>query len=317
MMIICDDTEYVWAQKYRPKTIDDCILPEHTKSMIKKHIDSGEIPHFLFIGGPGCGKTTAAYAIANDIGCDVLYVNASLENGIDMLRTTFQSFASTVSLSDSGPKIIIGDEADGLSGAAQGGLKSLQEQFSKNCRFIFTANHRHKIIDPIQSRCTVVNFAIGNADKSKLAAEFFRRVKKILEQEKIEYDAKIVAELIKINFPDFRKTLNELQRYSTTGKIDAGILINLTDDAFKELITGLKQKNFATIRKWIAKNSDIEDTVIYRMLFDKASTIFTSQSIPQLILILADYGYKSGFVVDKEVNTVAAMVEIMSSCTFQ
>ena len=312
-----DTNEFLWAQKFRPKTVDDCILPAKTKKQIKDMISKGEITHLLFTGGPGMGKTTLAYCIANELGSDVMYVNAALEASIDLMRTKVMSFASTVSLSDSGPKIIIMDEADGIRFDAQNGLKAFLEQFSSNCRFIFTANLRHKLIEPIQSRCTHVDFRIESEDKKTLMALFYKRILSILDNEGVKYDQKAVAKLIDRNFPDFRRTLNELQRYGESGEIDTGILINRSTDDIARLVSFVKEKNFKEIRKWIGENEDIEASTLFRQLYNLSETNMKKASIPQLIHILAEYQYKAAFVVDQQINTAACMLEIMANCEWE
>lgn len=306
--------EHLWAQKYRPKNINECILPERIKALVKSEISKGECPHFLFSGGAGMGKTTLAYAIANELGSDTLYINASMENGIDVLRTKIQSFASTVSLSDSGPKIVIMDEADGITPIMQGALKGFLETFSANCRFIFTCNLKHKIIEPIQSRCTVVDFNYVPSEKPKIAAAFYKRVIEILTNENVEFNQKVVAKLIEKNFPDFRKTLNELQKAAAIGKIDSEILIDHSSDNINELVKFLKENNFNEMRKWVAQNEDIEPAIIFRGIYDIAKNSMGANSLAELILILAEYGYRSAFVVDQQINTTACMIEIMARC---
>jgi DNA polymerase III delta prime subunit len=306
--------EYLWSQKFRPRVVDDCILPESTRKMIKSMIADGEITHLLFSGGPGMGKTTLAYAIANELGSDVMYINASMENGIEILRTKIQAFASTVSLSDTGPKLVILDEADGSTPQFQAGLKGFLEAFSSNCRFIFTANHKSKIIEPIRSRATVVDFFYSPEEKSKIAAKFYRRVVDILTAEQIEFDSKSVAKLVEKNFPDFRKTLNELQRNASYGKIDTSVLYDASADAIGPLITALRDKDFIEARKWVAKNEDIDSATLFRMLYDASATKMDKNSVPGLVLILAEYGYKSAFVVDQQINTIACLLSIMSEC---
>lgn len=318
MSISVNDKEAIWAQKFRPKTVDECILPSATKAMVKGLIAGGEVPHMIFSGTAGVGKTTLAYAIANDLGCDVMYINASMERGIDMLRTRVQSFASTLSLEgDDKTKIVIMDEADGLTGDAQAAMKGFLEQFSNNCRFIFTANHKNKIIEPIQSRCVVVDFKISNSDKKDIVLGVFKRCAEILKAEGIDFDKAALAELVKRNFPDFRKTLNELQRYSSTGKIDTGVLALQGDDVYHELFGYMKEKNLDGMRRWVARNSDIEPATLFRKLYDVGSDLFVSKAIPNLIVILADYGYKAAFVNDQQINTTAALVEISDSCQFK
>lgn len=310
-----DTREFVFAQKYRPRKIEDCILPAATKNMIRGMLDKGETTHMVFVGGPGMGKTTAALAIANELEADVMVINAALENGIDVLRTKIQSFASTMSLSDSdAPKIVVLDEADGLTPAIQGGLKAFLEQFSANCRFILTANIKHKIIDPILSRCTVVDFRIDGTEKAKVAAQFYRRVTQILDTESVTYDAKVVAKLVERNFPDFRKTLNELQRWSSGGNLDSEVLADHSGDSLRELIGYLKEANFTAARKWVGQNEDIDSAHLFRGIYDTAITQMQPKSLPALVLTLADYGYKSAFCVDQQVNTMACLVEIMSNC---
>jgi len=309
--------EFMWAQKYRPRLIDDCILPQATKSMVKDMVSQGEITHMLFTGGPGMGKTTLAYCIANELKCDLMYINASLDSGIDVLRTKIQSFASTMSLTSDGPKIVILDEADGTTPIMQGALKGFLEAFSANCRFIFTANVKHKIIEPIRSRCTVVDFRFDSQEKPKIAAQFFRRIIDILETERVEYDNKVVAKLVERNFPDFRKTLNELQRYAVSGKIDSGILVNYGEENFKELAKYLKDKNFTEVRKWVARNEDVEPSLVFASIYDIANEQMKKQTLPNLVLILADYGYKSAFCVDQQINTTACLVEVMTNCQWE
>ena len=316
-MVETNSKEFLFAQKYRPRKIDDCILPAATKNMVKAMVAKGEITHLLFTGGPGMGKTTLAYAIANELGSDILYINASMDSGIDVLRTKIQTFASSMSLSDTGPKLVILDEADGASVNFQAGLKGFLESFSANCRFIFTANVKHKIIDPIKSRCTVVDFSYDSVEKPKIAAQFFKRVIQILNTEHVEFDQKVVAKLVEKNFPDFRKTLNELQRHAVNGKIDVDVLSDHTGDNFKELIGYIKNSDFTKMRQWVGRNEDIDTATLFRAIYDIAVEQMTQESLPQLILILADYGYKSAFCIDQQVNTMAALLEIMSGCKWK
>ena len=308
---------FLWVEKYRPSTIDECILPDSMKKTFKEFINSGELPNFLFCGGAGVGKTTVAKALCNEIGAEYLFINGSEESGIDILRHKIKNFASSVSLTDA-KKVVILDEADYLNAnSTQPALRGFIEEFSNNCRFIFTCNFKNRIIEPLHSRCAVIEFKIDNSEKPKIAAGFYRRVMDILSQEKVQADSKVVAELITKYFPDYRRILNELQRYSVSGVIDSGILVNLSDESYVELIKNLKAKNFTEARKWVAKNSDIESTELFRKLYDKAIDYLEQASIPQLVLILAEYQYKAAFVADREINTMAALTEIMAQLKFK
>lgn len=306
--------EYLWVEKYRPAKIDDCILPKNLKETFKQFVQTGELPNFLFCGTAGVGKTTVAKALCNEVGAEYLLINGSEESGIDVLRTKIKSFASTVSLTDS-KKVVILDEADYLNpNSTQPALRAFIEEFSNNCRFIFTCNYKNRIIEPLHSRCAVVDFKIENAEKQEIAASFFKRTMGILKQENIEADQKVVAELVTKHFPDWRRVLNELQRYSVSGKIDSGILLNVTEESFKQLINNLKEKNYTEVRKWVAKNGDSDTINIFRQLYDTASANMEAASIPQLVLILADYQYKAAFVADHELNLMAALTEVMAQC---
>jgi DNA polymerase III delta prime subunit len=306
--------EYLWVERYRPKTIDECILPKNLKETFKQFVQSGELPNFLFCGTAGVGKTTVAKALCNEIGAEYLLINGSEESGIDILRTKIKSFASTVSLTDA-KKVVILDEADYLNpNSTQPALRGFIEEFSNNCRFIFTCNYKNRIIEPLHSRCSVIDFKIENAEKAEIAGAFFKRTMGILKAENIEADQKVVAELVTKHFPDWRRVLNELQRYSVSGKIDSGILVNMTEDSFKELVKNLKEKNFTEVRKWVAKNGDSETINIFKQLYDTASVNMEAASIPQLVLILADYQYKAAFVADHELNLMAALTEVMAQC---
>lgn len=309
--------QYLWVEKYRPQTIDECILPDSMKKTFKEFIDSGELPNFLFAGTAGTGKTTVAKALCNEVGAEYLFINGSEESGIDVLRSKIKSFASSVSLTDA-KKVVILDEADYLNpNSTQPALRGFIEEFSNNCRFIFTCNFKTRIIEPLHSRCAVVDFKIENKEKAKIAATFFKRVTNILKDEKIEFDQKVVAELISKHFPDYRRILNELQRYSVSGVIDSGILVNLSEDSYKELYKFVSEKNFTEVRKWLGKNSDTDSSELFRNLFDNAKDIVEQSSIPQLILILADYQYKAAFVADQEINNMAALTEIMAQVRFK
>lgn len=308
---------FLWVEKYRPQTIDECVLPESLKKTFREFIDSGELPNFLFCGSAGVGKTTVAKALCNEVGAEYLFINGSEESGIDVLRSKIKSFASSVSLTDA-KKVVILDEADYLNpNSTQPALRAFIEEFSNNCRFIFTCNFKNRIIEPLHSRCAVIDFKIDSSEKPKIAASFFKRVKNILETEKIESDLKVVAELISKHFPDYRRVLNELQRYSVSGVIDAGVLVNVSDESYVDLIKNMKAKSFTEVRKWVAKNSDVDSSEIFRKFYDKATDYLEAQSIPQLVLILADYQYKAAFVADAEINTMAALTEIMGTLKFK
>ncbi len=309
--------QYLWVEKYRPQTIDECVLPESMKKTFKEFIASGELPNFLFCGGAGVGKTTVAKALCNEVGAEYLFINGSEESGIDILRSKIKNFASSVSLTDS-KKVVILDEADYLNpNSTQPALRAFIEEFSNNCRFIFTCNFKNRIIEPLHSRCSVIEFKIENSDKPKIASDFFKRVKNILQTEGVESDMKVVAEVITKYFPDYRRILNELQRYSVSGRIDTGILVNLSDESYVELIKTMKEKNFTEVRKWVGKNSDIESTELFRHFYDKAVNYIEQQSIPQMVLILSEYQYRAAFVADREINTMAALTEMMAQLKFK
>lgn len=308
--------QFIWTEKYRPQTIDDCILPEHLKQTFRDYIQAGELPNFLFHGSAGVGKTTVAKALCNEIGAEYLFINGSDESGIDVLRTKIRAFASTVSLTDA-KKVVILDEADYLNpNSTQPALRSFIEEFASNCRFIFTCNFKNRIIEPLHSRCAVVDFKITGDDKVELAALFFKRLVTILKTENVDFDKKVVATLIQKHFPDYRRILNELQRYSVAGKIDAGIFVNVTGESYKQLFAYLKAKNFPEVRKWVGLNSDGDSVRLFREIYDHSETFIEQTSIPQLILILADYQYKAAFVADHELNMLACLTEIMAGCKF-
>lgn len=309
--------QYLWVEKYRPQKIDECILPESMKKTFREFIDSGELPNFLFAGGAGVGKTTVAKALCNEIGAEYLFINGSEESGIDVLRSKIKNFASSVSLTDS-KKVVILDEADYLNAnSTQPALRGFIEEFSNNCRFIFTCNFKNRIIEPLHSRCAVIEFKIENSDKQKIMAQFFKRVVTILKGEKIEFEPQVVAELVGKHFPDYRRILNELQRYSVSGKIDAGLLVNLGEESYIELVKNLKSKNFTEVRKWVGKNSDTESTELFRQFYDKAVDYLEQSSIPQMVLIIAEYQYRAAFVADREINTMAALTEMMAQLKFK
>ena len=308
--------QFLWVEKYRPRTIDECILPQSLKDSFKEYIQNGQLPNFLFHGTAGVGKTTVARALCNEIGADYMFINGSDESGIDVLRTKIRGFASTISLTDS-PKVVILDEADYLNpNSTQPALRSFIEEFADNCRFIFTCNFKNRIIEPLHSRCAVVDFKLTGKDKVEMAGLFYKRAIGILKNEGVEFDQKVVAEVIHKYFPDYRRVLNELQRYSVSGRIDSGILVNLSAESYKQLYKLMKEKNFTEVRKWVAINQDGDTAKIFRELYDNSNAVFESSSIPQLVLILADYQYKASFVTDHEVNLIACLTEVMGGCKF-
>ena len=318
MTVTASEEQFIWTERYRPKTVDECILPEHIKNTFKEYISKGQFPTFLLDGTAGVGKTTIAKALCNEIGAEYLFINGSDEGrSIDVLRTTIKGFASSVSLYDQ-PKVVIIDEADYMNAqSVQPALRSFIDEYSANCRFIFTCNYKQRIIEPLRSRCTIVDFRLDNKDKAEMAKQFFKRTTQILKQENIEFDTKVVAEIITKYFPDYRKVLLELQRYSVSGKIDSGILVNLSDESYKELFTLLKEKDWKGTRTWVGKNSDVETTVLFRQLYDNAVTLLDPKSIPSLVMTIGEYDYRSAFVTDKEINIMCALTEIMSSCVFK
>lgn len=304
--------DFLWVEKYRPKKITDAILPKQLKETFQKFVDDQQIPNLLLTGRAGIGKTTVARAMLDQLECDYIVINGSLHGNIDTLRNEIMTFASSISFTG-GRKYVILDEADYLNAnSTQPALRNFIEEYSKNCGFILTCNFRNKLIEPLQSRCSVVEFKIAKEEKASLAAQFFKRVTSILQKEQVDFEPKVVAEVISKHFPDFRRVLNELQRYSAVGKIDTGILSNLEEDNFKTLIQYMKNKEFTNVRKWVGENSDIEPVVLFRKLYDNASTVLAdNSSVAHLVTILANYQYKSAFVVDQEINTTACMAEIM------
>ena len=312
-------SDFIWVEKYRPKTIDECILPQGIKKTFQDFLTAGEIPNMLLSGPPGIGKTTVAKALCNQLGADYYVINGSDEGRfLDTVRNNAKNFASTVSLtSDSKHKVIIIDEADNTTSDVQLLLRASIEEFSRNCRFIFTCNYKNKIIEPLHSRCSVVDFAINKRDKPTIAAEFFSRLNYILEQEKVETDKKVLAELINKHFPDWRRVLNECQRYSVSGKIDSGILAAFSDIAVNDLIKNLKHKNFSEVRKWVVTNMDNDTSVLLRRIYDSLYDSLEHSSIPAAVLIIAKYQYQIAFVADQEINLLAALTEIMVECEFK
>ena len=308
---------FLWVEKYRPKTIDECILPKSLKDTFQQFVNDDNIPNLLLTGGPGVGKTTVAKAMLEEIDATYMIINGSEESGIDTLRTKIKNFASTVSM-DGNRKFVILDEADYLNAqSTQPALRGFMEEFHKNCGFILTCNFKNRIIAPLQSRCSVVEFQMPSAEKPKLAGMFFKRVIDILTQENIQFEEKAVATLVQKFFPDWRRALNELQRYSASGQIDAGVLVNLSEVNLTELITSLKEKDSSSVRKWIVNNLDNDSDRIFRKLYDTMYDNVESSTIPHLVLLIADYQYKSAFVADQEINLLAFMTEVMGQVKFK
>jgi len=312
-------SEFIWVEKYRPKTIEECILPQRTKKTFQDFVKKGEIPNMLLSGPPGIGKTTVAKALCHQLGADFYVINGSDEGRfLDTVRNNAKNFASTVSLtSDSKHKVIIIDEADNTTSDVQLLLRASIEEFSGNCRFIFTCNYKNKIIEPLHSRCSVVDFSVSKKDKPTIAAQFFQRLNTILEEERIEADKKVVAELINKHFPDWRRVLNECQRYSVSGKIDSGILAAFSDVSVDELTKNLKEKNFPSVRKWVVDNLDNDPTVLMRHVYDALYSTLKNTSVPAAVLIIARYSYQTAFVADQEINLLACLTEIMVECEFK
>ena len=308
--------DFLFVEKYRPKTVSDTILPDDLKATFQQFVDQKNVPNLILSGGPGVGKTTIAKAMLEELHCDYIVINGSMNGNIDTLRNEIQQFASSVSL-QGGRKYVILDEADYLNpNSTQPALRNFMEEYSKNCGFILTCNFKNRIISPLHSRCSVIDFSLKNSDKVQLAAEMFKRACSILSKENIEFDKKVVAEVVKKYFPDNRRILNELQKYGSCGRIDTGILSNVQDVSIKNLTTALKEKNFTDVRKWVSQNSDVDSSEIFRTIYDGASEFLTNSSIPQLVLILADYQYKAAFVADPEINMTACLTEIMVNCEF-
>ena len=311
--------DFIWVEKYRPKTIDDCILPEDIKTTFKEFLTKGEIPNLLLSGPPGIGKTTVAKALCEQLGSDYYVINGSDEGRfLDTVRNQAKNFASTVSLMDSNAnhKVIIIDEADNTTHDVQLLLRANIESFYKNCRFIFTCNFKNRIIEPIHSRCAVVDFTSPKEEKPEIAMHFLNRCEEMLKNENVTYEKNVIAALINKHFPDFRRVINELQRYSTSGEINAGILANIGELNLDQLMSALREKNFQNMRKWVTNNSDNDPASVYRKIYDKLYEVLAKSSIPQAVLIIADYQYKSAFVADQEINLVACLIELIAECEF-
>jgi|TARA_A100001388_G_scaffold242959_1_gene200027 DNA polymerase III delta prime subunit len=307
----------LWVEKYRPRTIEDCILPESIKKTLRDVVSQNKIPNMMFTGTSGIGKTTAARAICNETQADYLIINGSDEGRmIDTLRTKLTQFCSTISLSGS-RKVVIIDEADYMNAdSVQPAMRNFTERFADNCSFIFTCNYKNRIIEPIHSRCAVIDFSLKNGEKQVIAARFMKRVEGILTDESIDYDKEVIAKLVLKHFPDFRRVLNELQRYSTSGEINSGVLANIKEMNLKELIDSLREKNFSKMRQWVVANVDNDPATVYRKIYDELYNVVDKGSIPQAVLTIAEYQYKSAFVADQEINLVACLVELMAECEF-
>ena len=309
--------DILWVEKYRPKLVDQCVLPNNTQKVFSEIVEKGEIPNLLLTGSPGIGKTTIAKALCNQLECDWLMINGSDEGRmIDTLRTTITNFASTVSLSG-GKKVLIIDEADYMNPeSVQPAMRGSIEQFAKNCRFIFTCNFKNRIIPALHSRCSVVDFKIKKDDKPLIAQKFLSIATGILDKESVKYKPDVIAQLIMKHFPDFGRVLNELQKHAVGGTIDEDILTQASEENLKELFVALKKKDFNTMRKWVAENIDNDHVRLYRQIYDSLYSKFAKPSIPQAVLTIAEYSYKAAFVADQEVNMVACLTELMMECEF-
>lgn len=312
-----NDDQFLFVEKYRPKTIEDCILPDTLKKTFQQFVNQKNVPNLLLSGPAGCGKTTVAKAMLEELGCDYIVINGSMCGNIDTLRNEIRNYASAVSFTG-GRKYVILDEADYLNAnSTQPALRNFMEEYSSNCGFIMTCNFKNRIMDPLQSRCSVVDFKIKKSDLPALASQFLKRACNILDNEKIKYDKKVVAAVITQHYPDWRRVLNELQSYSVTGAIDEGILANFSQESFKALVGLMKARDFPAVRKWVGENSDIDTDVLFKSLYDSAYELMQPNSIPDLILILAKYQYQAAFVANPEINLAAAFLEIMSTCSFK
>ena len=309
--------DFLWVEKYRPKTIGECVLPSGLKQTLSEFVSKGDLPNMILSGGPGVGKTTAAKAMLDQLGLTYMFINGSEESGIDVLRTKIKNFASTVSL-HGGRKYLILDEADYLNTqSTQPALRGFIEEFHKNCGFILTCNYKNRLIPPLHSRCSVVDFTIQKSEKKELAEQFFKKVMNILVVEDIKFEPKAVAEVINKFFPDWRRVINELQRYSVSGRIDAGILVDISEINIKELMRFMKDKEFTNVRKWIVNNIDNDPTRLFRRLYDNLYDYMDGSSIPHVVVILGEYQYKAAFVADQEINMLACLTEIMARGKFK
>ena len=312
---VSDSAEFLWSEKYRPKTIEETILPESLKATFREFVSQKNIPNMILAGAAGIGKTTIARAVLEEIGCDYIVINASMDNGIDVLRTQIKNYATTVSFKG-GRKYIILDEADYLSHAVQPALRNFIEEYSKNCGFILTANHKNRIIEPLHSRCPPIDFIFSKKDLAQIAAKFLARACEILDLEKVEYDKASVASLITSYYPDWRRVINELQRYSANGKIDSGILVSLGDETIEALIKHMRAKDFINVRKWIAEHPQDNPSALFKNLYDRLGLFLTPRSIPQIVLHIAQYEYQSAFVVNQDINMAAALLQIMHDAEY-
>ena len=308
---------FLWCEMYRPKDVESCILPKNLKDTFSEFVQSGQVPNLVLSGGSGVGKTTVAKAMLEELDATYMMINGSEESGIDVLRTKIKNFASTVSL-HGGRKYLILDEADYLNPqSTQPALRGFMEEFHKNCGFIFTCNYKNRLIEPLHSRCSVVDFVIPNSEKPKLASQFFQRIEDILNEQNIEYDKRVIAEVINKHFPDWRRILNELQRYSVSGVIDAGILVDIAEINIKELMLSMKNKEFTNVRKWVVNNLDNDSVRLLRRIYDNLYDYVEGSSIPHVVVVLGEYQYKAAFVADQEINMLACLTEIMARAKFK